>query len=310
MCTAAWEFINRPGKVFVMLGLMRVTGDIPVQIALKELLGRLFFLSKSPSTHKICRHLQMTPHPNQTFGNIWIALNGAVSLRMGNDHRISQPLKLVNRPLVILDLQMTPHPNQTFGNIWIALNGAVSLRMGNDHRISQPLKLVNRPLVILEITLGCMRVKLEQKLTAAIETEIRRPFLNTEFNQLRVSNLKSHLEGKTISMSLKLIKCIPHGLVVEIRVPAVRRADDAGDSCGFCRLEPHLEGKTISMSLKLIKCIPHGLVVEIRVPAVRRADDAGDSCGFCRLEHLKAGIKVPSTIIDPGKNMAMNVSQR
>ena len=216
MCTAAWEFINRPGKVFVMLGLMRVTGDIPVQIALKELLGRLFFLSKSPSTHKICRRLQMTPHPNQTFGNIWIALNGAVSLRMGNDHRISQPLKLVDRSLVIL-----------------------------------------------EITLGCMGIKLEQKLIAAIEAEIRRPFLNTEFNQLRVSNL-----------------------------------------------EAHLEGKTISMSLKLIKCTPHDLVVEIRVPAVRRADDAGDSCGFCRLEHLKAGIKVPSTIIDPGKNMAMNVSQR
>ena len=57
MCSAAREFINRPGKVFVMLGLMRVTGDIPVQIALKEFLGRLFFLAKSPSTHKICRCL-------------------------------------------------------------------------------------------------------------------------------------------------------------------------------------------------------------------------------------------------------------
>lgn len=57
MCSAAWEFINRPGKVFVMLGLMRVTGDIPVQITLKEFLGRLFFLAKSPSTHKICRCL-------------------------------------------------------------------------------------------------------------------------------------------------------------------------------------------------------------------------------------------------------------
>lgn len=57
MCSAAWEFINRPRKVFVMLGLMRVTGDIPVQIALKELLGRLFFLAKSTSAHKICRCL-------------------------------------------------------------------------------------------------------------------------------------------------------------------------------------------------------------------------------------------------------------
>lgn len=215
MCSATWEFINRPGKVFVMLGLMRVTGDIPVQIALKELLGRLFFLSKSPSTHKICRRLQMTPHPNQTFGNIWIALNGAVSLRVGNDHRISQPLKLVDRSLVIL-----------------------------------------------EITLGCMGIELEQKLFAPMEAKIRCPFLNTEFNQLRMSNL-----------------------------------------------EAHLEGKTISMSLKLIKCTPHDLEVEIRIPAVRRADDAGDSCGFCRVEHLEAGVEVPSPIIDPGKNMAMNVSQ-
>ncbi len=135
--------------------------------------------------------------------------------------------------------------------------------MRDDDGVAHSLELKDRSLVILKITLGCMGVKLEQKLIAAIETEIRRPFLNTEFNQLRVSNL-----------------------------------------------EAHLEGKTISMSLKLIKCIPHGFVVEIRVPAVRRADDAGDSCGFCRLEHFKAGIKVPSTIIDPGKNMAMNVSQR
>lgn len=106
MRSAAWEFINRPGKVFVMLGLMRITGDIPVQIALKEFLGRLFFLAKSPSAHKICRRLQMTPHPNQPFSNVWIALNGTISLRMGNDHRITQPLEFVNRAFVVFKVAL------------------------------------------------------------------------------------------------------------------------------------------------------------------------------------------------------------
>lgn len=106
MCSAAWEFINRPRKVFVMLGLMRVTGDIPVQIALKEFLGRLFFLAKSPSAHKICRRLQMTPHPDQPFSNVWIALNGTISLRMGNDHRITQPLEFVNRAFIVFEVPL------------------------------------------------------------------------------------------------------------------------------------------------------------------------------------------------------------
>ncbi len=106
MCSAAWEFINRPGKVFVMLGLMRVTGDIPVQIALKEFLGRLFFLAKSPSTHKICRSLQMTPHPDQPFSNVWIALNGTIPFRMGNDHRITQPLEFVNRAFIVFEVPL------------------------------------------------------------------------------------------------------------------------------------------------------------------------------------------------------------
>ena len=215
MRSSPWKFVERTGKIFVMLWPMRIAGDVPVQIALKELLCGPLLLAEATSAHKICRRLQMAPHANQTFGNIWIALNGAVSLRVGNDHRISQPLKLIDRSLVIL-----------------------------------------------EITLGCMGVKLEQKLIAAIETEIRCPFLHTEFNQLGMSDL-----------------------------------------------EAHLQGKAVRMCLELIKCTPHDLEVEIRIPAVRRADDAGDSCGFCRVEHLEAGVEVPSPIIDPGKNMAMNVSQ-
>lgn len=106
MCSAAWEFFNRPRKVFVMLGLMRVTGDIPVQIALKEFLGRLFFLAKSPSAHKICRRLQMTPHPDQAFSNVWIELNGTISLRMGDDHRITQPLEFVNRAFIVFEVPL------------------------------------------------------------------------------------------------------------------------------------------------------------------------------------------------------------
>ena len=182
MCSAAWEFINRPSKVFVMLGLMRVTGDIPVQIALKELLGRLFFLAKSPSTHKICRRLQITPHPDQPFSDILIALNGTIPFRMGNDYRITQPLEFVNRALVVF-----------------------------------------------KVPLPCMRVEFEQKLIATIEAQIRRPFFNPKLNELGVCNLKTHLQGEAIGMFLQFIKSIPHGLIVEIRIPAMWRTDNARD---------------------------------------------------------------------------------
>lgn len=180
MCSAAWEFINRPGKVFVMLGLMRVTSDIPVQIALKELLGRLFFLAKSPSAHKICRRLQMTPHPNQSLSDIWIALNGTISFRMGNDHRITQPLEFVNRAFIVF-----------------------------------------------EVSLPCMRIEFEQKLVAPIEAQIRRPFFNPKLNELGVCNLKTHLQGEAIGVRLQLVKRIPHGIMVKIRITAMWRTDNA-----------------------------------------------------------------------------------
>ena len=180
MRSAAWEFINRPGKVFVMLGLMRITGDIPVQIALKEFLGRLFFLAKSPSAHKICRRLQMTPHPNQPFSNVWIALNGTISLRMGNDHRITQPLEFVNRALVVF-----------------------------------------------KVPLPCMRVKFEQKLVAPIEAQVWGPFFDTQLDELGVCHLKTHLQGEAIGMFLQFIKSIPHGVIIKIRIAAMRRTDNA-----------------------------------------------------------------------------------
>lgn len=180
MCSAAWEFINRPGKVFVMLGLMRVTGDIPVQIALKEFLGRLFFLAKSPSAHKICRRLQMTPHPDQPFSDILIALNGTISLRMGNDHRITQPLEFVNRAFIVF-----------------------------------------------EVPLPCMRIEFEQKLVAPIEAQVWGPFFNPKLNELGVRHLKAHLQGKPIGMCLQLVKCVPHGVIIKIRITAMRRTNNA-----------------------------------------------------------------------------------
>ena len=163
-----------------MLGLMRVTGDIPVQIALKEFLGRLFFLAKSPSAHKICRSLQMTPHPDQPFSNVWIALNGTISLRMGNDHRITQSLELVNRAFVVF-----------------------------------------------EVPLPCMRVKFEQKLVAPIETQVWGPFFDTQLDELGVRHLKAHLQGKSIGMCLQLVKCVPHRIMVKIRITAMWRTDNA-----------------------------------------------------------------------------------
>lgn len=190
MRSAAWEFINRPGKVFVMLGLMRITGDIPVQIALKEFLGRLFFLAKSPSAHKICRRLQMTPHPNQPFSNVWIALNGTISLRMGNDHRITQPLEFVNRAFIVF-----------------------------------------------EVPLPCMRIEFEQKLVAPIEAQIRRPFFDTQLDELGVRHLKSHLQGEAISMFLQFIKSIPHCVIIKIRITAMWRTDNARHSRRFSSLE-------------------------------------------------------------------------
>lgn len=166
-----------------MLGLMRVTGDIPVQIALKEFLGRLFFLAKSPSAHKICRRLQMTPHPNQSLSDIWIALNGTIPFRMGNDYRITQPLEFVNRAFVVF-----------------------------------------------EVPLPCMRVEFEQKFVAPIEAKIRCPFFNPKFNELGVCNLKTHLQGEAIGVRLQLVKRIPHGVIIKIRITAMWRTDNARHS--------------------------------------------------------------------------------
>lgn len=180
MCSAAWEFINRPRKVFVMLGLMRVTGDIPVQIALKEFLGRLFFLAKSPSAHKNCRRLQMTPHPDQPFSNVWIALNGTIPFRMGNDHRITQPLEFVNRAFIVF-----------------------------------------------EVPLPCMRIEFEQKLVAPIEAQVWGPIFDTQLDELGVRHLKAHLQGKPIGMCLQLVKCVPHGVIIKIRITAMRRTNNA-----------------------------------------------------------------------------------
>lgn len=166
-----------------MLGLVRVTGDIPVQIALKEFLGRLFFLAKSPSAHKICRRLQMTPHPNQSLSDIWIALNGTIPFRMGNDYRITQPLEFVNRAFVVF-----------------------------------------------EVPLPCMRVEFEQKFVAPIEAKIRCPFFNPKFNELGVCNLKTHLQGEAIGVRLQLVKRIPHGVIIKIRITAMWRTDNARHS--------------------------------------------------------------------------------
>lgn len=225
MCSAAWEFINRPGKVFVMLGLMRVTGDIPVQIALKELLGRLFFLAKSPSAHKICRRLQMTPHPDQPFSNVWIALNGTISLRMGNDHRITQPLEFVNRALVVF-----------------------------------------------EVPLPCMRIEFEQKLVAPIEAQVWGPFFNPKLNELGVCNLKSHLQGEAIGMFLQFMERIPHGIVIKIRVPAMRRAHNAGNPRCLSCLEHLQAARKIwspvidpgqNMAMNIPQCEPY-LYIQLR----------------------------------------------
>lgn len=173
-----------------MLGLMRVTGDIPVQIALKEFLGRLFFLAKSPSAHKICRRLQMTPHPDQAFSNVWIALNGTIPFRMGDDHRITQPLEFVNRAFVVF-----------------------------------------------EVPLPCMRVKFEQKLVAPIEAQVWGPFFDTQLDELGVRHLKAHLQGKPIGVRLQLVKRIPHGIMVKIRIAAMRRTDNARNPRGLGGLE-------------------------------------------------------------------------
>lgn len=48
----------------------------------------------------------MTPHPDQPFSNVWIALYGTISLRMGNDHRITQPLEFVNRAFIVFEVPL------------------------------------------------------------------------------------------------------------------------------------------------------------------------------------------------------------
>lgn len=122
---------------------------------------------------------------------------------------------------------MTPHPDQPFSNVWIALNGTISLRMGNDHRITQPLEFVNRAFIVFEVPLPCMRIEFEQKLITPIEAQVWGPFFDTQLDELGVRHLKAHLQGKPIGMCLQLVKCVPHRIMVKIRITAMWRTDNA-----------------------------------------------------------------------------------
>ena len=135
---------------------------------------------------------------------------------------------------------MTPHPDQPFSNVWIALNGTISLRMGNDHRITQPLEFVNRAFIVFEVPLPCMRIEFEQKLITPIEAQVWGPFFDTQLDELGVRHLKAHLQGEAIGVRLQFMERIPHGIVIKIRVPAMRRAHNAGNPRCLSCLE-HLQ---------------------------------------------------------------------
>ena len=100
--------------------------------------------------------------------------------------------------------------------------------MGDDHVKPHALQLVDLALVFLEIALGGMRGKLEQQRLGILEAQVRRP-IHAQFAELADVHLETHAHGDGRTRS-QLVERIPHGIEIEVRVAAMRRAYDIGDA--------------------------------------------------------------------------------
>lgn len=80
---------------------MRIACNIPIQIAVKQLLSGLFLFTKATPGKKVGRGLQVTSHSHKPLCNVRFFLNCSIPLGVGDNHRITETLKLKDGPLVV-----------------------------------------------------------------------------------------------------------------------------------------------------------------------------------------------------------------
>ena len=110
----------------------------------------------------------------------------------------------------------------------ILLDGVVALGMGDDHVEPHTLQLVDLTFVVLEVALGGMRGKLKQQHVGILEAQLRRP-IHTQLAQLANVHLEPHAQ-RNRRTTPQLVKCVPHAFEIEVRVAAMRRADNFRDA--------------------------------------------------------------------------------
>ena len=100
--------------------------------------------------------------------------------------------------------------------------------MGDDHVEPHALQLVDLTFVFLEIAFGGVRGKLEQQRLGILEAQVGRP-VHSQLAQLADVHLEAHAHGDGRTRG-QLVERIPHGIEIEVRVAAMRRAYDLGDA--------------------------------------------------------------------------------
>ena len=132
--------------------------------------------------------------------------------------------------------QLAALPHEPARHLDVLLHRPVALRVRDDHGVAHALELEDGALVLLELELAGARGELEQKLVAPVERQAARP-RQAEVHELRMVHLEAHGEREAVRVRAQQLEGVPHGVVVEVRVAAMRRAHDARHARGLRGLE-------------------------------------------------------------------------
>ena len=91
------------GEVAVVAGAVRVARHVSIEAALDELLGGALLAPEAAAGDEVRRGLQLAAQVHQALGQAEVLLDGAVALRVGDDHAVAETLELVDGALVVAE---------------------------------------------------------------------------------------------------------------------------------------------------------------------------------------------------------------
>lgn len=89
-----------------MLGLVGVAGYVAVEQLVEHLLGGLLLPPHAAAGDEVRRCLELASHPQEVAGNLRVLLDGAVALRVCDDHVIAHALQGKDGTLVVLEVRL------------------------------------------------------------------------------------------------------------------------------------------------------------------------------------------------------------